>query len=81
MDVEVFSQFRYNRAEKSSDWLSAVGRSRWKMGMPHTYRSMQSCEENYVFSNSYCNPPGINQRRAFLMPSFKIACEKYLNDE
>ena len=44
--------------------------------MQHGYRPMQSCEENRVFSNSYCNPPGINQRRAFLMQSLEIACEK-----
>ena len=44
--------------------------------MPHTYRPMQSCEENHVFSNSCCNLPGINQRRAFLMQSLEIACEK-----
>ena len=44
--------------------------------MPHTYRPMQSCEEHHVFSNSYCNPPGINQTHAFLMRSLEIACEK-----
>ena len=37
---------------------------------------MQSCEENHVFSNSYCNPQGINKRGAFLMQSLEIACEK-----
>ena len=46
------------------------------MGMPHTYRPMQSCEENHVLSKSYCNPPGINQSCAFLMQSLEIACEK-----
>ena len=66
-----------NRAKKSSDWLSAVGRSNEDMmGMPHAYKPMQSCEENHGFSNSYCNPPGINQRPAFLMQSLEIACEK-----
>ena len=44
--------------------------------MPHAYRPMQSCEENHVSGNSYCNPPGINQRRAFLMQSLEIAREK-----
>ena len=44
--------------------------------MPHTYRPMQSCEENHVFSNSYSNPPGINERRVFLIESLEIACEK-----
>ena len=60
-----------NRAEKSSDWLSAVGRS-----IEDGYRPVQSCEENHVFSNSHCNAPGINQMRAFLMQSLEIACEK-----
>ena len=28
------------------------------------------------FDNSYCNPPGINQRRVFLMQSLEMAREK-----
>ena len=66
---------RKNRAEKSSDWLRPLD-IRWKMGMPHMYRPMQSCEENHVFSNFHCNLLGINNRRAFLIQSLEIGCEK-----
>ena len=48
-----------NRAEKSSEWLSTVGRSLEDGGGgggAHAYRPIQSCEENHVFGNSYCNP-------------------------
>ena len=64
-----------NRAEKSSGWLRSVGRS-IEDGDATFVKANQSCEENNAFSDSYCNPPGINQRRAFLMQSLAIAGEK-----